>query len=341
MSEKQHRSDSADSDHPSRQSQPAGRAVVNTTSHNPDHGREPQGIDVAMKGESMEVTPTGQHRPPLRWSLSKKTVLRRVLLSDPGQEYFVYVPSAGGHDAPLCVVVHGISRNPRDLLKGFITYAENLGVVLVAPHFTVAQHANYQRLGLDGRGGRADLVLNSIIEEVARLTDAASLQIYLFGHSGGAQFAHRYAMANPSRVARAVVSSAGWYTFPDDRSRFPYGIRPSKRLRGVRLDPEEFLRVPMTVLVGFEDTTPGGVRRSKRVDAQGVTRLERARNWVAAMRVAAQAYRLDPQVTLEEIEGGGHSFKTLMARQQLGGRVFKALFGLPLTRGSSGGNGNE
>jgi len=289
----------------------------------------------------MEVTRTNRHNPRGTELLKKKTVLRRVLQSDPGQEYYVYVPSTGGHEAPICVLVHGISRNPRDLLKRFIPYAEALGVVVVAPHFTEALHVGYQRLGRDGRGMRSDLALNSIVEEVAWLTDASSLQIYLFGHSGGAQFVHRYVMAYPQRVARAAIASAGWFTPPDVHHRFPYGIRPSKRLRGVRFDPEEFLRVPITVLVGSEDTSPGGVRRSKRVDVQGTTRVERARNWVAAMHTAAVTYGLAPAVSLHEMEGGKHSFKTLMAHNQLGSQVFEALFGTPPKRASGGGNGKQ
>jgi pimeloyl-ACP methyl ester carboxylesterase len=39
--------------------------------------------------------------------------------------------------------------------------------------------------------------------------------LYLSGHSGGAQFVQRYALAHPERVAASVLSSAGWYTFPN------------------------------------------------------------------------------------------------------------------------------
>ncbi len=288
----------------------------------------------------METARIGQPTPKVGGPLAKQTVLRRVLRTDPAQEYLVYVPRLDSRDAPLCVLVHGISRNPRDLVKRFAPYAEALGVVLVAPHFAKEQHPDYQRLGFQGRGARSDLALNAIIEEVMWLTGVVTQQIHLFGHSGGAQFAHRYLMAYPSRVARAVIVSAGWYTFPNARDRFPYGIRPTSRLRGVRFDPEEFLRVPTTVFVGSEDTTTAGMRRTKRADAQGVTRVERARNWVASMRAAADAYRFHPLVSLREIDGGSHSFKSLAADHQLGGRAFEALFGGPSAPAPNGGNGN-
>ena len=37
-------------------------------------------------------------------------------------------------------------------------------------------------------------------------------RINLFGFSGGAQFAHRYAMAHPGSVNALVLTAPGWFT---------------------------------------------------------------------------------------------------------------------------------
>lgn len=265
--------------------------------------------------------------------LPRMQVLRRTLRADARQEYFLYVPRAGGRNAPLLVTVHGISRNAEEHAAMFSDHAEANGVVLVAPCFTVERHDDYQRLGRVGRGVRADFALDSIVAEVARLTGADAEKIYLFGFSGGAQFAHRYAMAHPHRVARAVVAAAGWYTFPDPRTPYPYGIGPSQELPSLRFDPAEFLRVPIAVLVGAQDSTNESLRRNEEVDRQqGVTRFERARNWVAAMRAAARAHHLDPLVTFVEVDGIHHSFRQFMQEGRLGERVFDALFGQPAAK---------
>ena len=269
-------------------------------------------------------------------SLEKKRIVHRVLQSDPGQEYFAYVPSAGGRDARILVAIHGISRNARELVKRFSPYAEALRLVMIAPLFSAERNRDYQRLGRVRHGTRADVILESIVEEVALWAGAATDELYLFGYSGGAQFAHRYTLAHPHRVVRAVAVSAGWYTFPDPHRRFPYGIRRSKQLPQVRFDPEEFLRVPISVMVGEQDTATEGVRRSPRLDRQqGVNRVERARNWVAAMQSTANTYRMEPLVTYEQIAGGNHSFKALMETGHLGDRVFGALFG---SSSATGGN---
>jgi poly(3-hydroxybutyrate) depolymerase len=258
----------------------------------------------------------------------RKRLQRRVLLADPSQEYLVYVPSTGGDHAPLVVSVHGISRNADQHARLLSTYSEMYGAVLVAPIFSVEQHPDYQRLGRVGRGKRADLALNMIVAEVATMTGAAAEKFHLFGFSGGAQFVHRYVMANPHRVAGAVMAAAGWYTFPDATRRFPYGTRMTKKLPSVRFDAEEFLSVPMTVMVGADDDSQSGLRRSARLDReQGVTRVERARRWVEAMKASAAAHHLESMVSYEEIENCNHSFKRSILRGGLGDRVFNAILG--------------
>ena len=268
---------------------------------------------------------TAQTRP--QWSLPRGRVIRRALRSDITQEYLLYVPETVAPDARLLVSVHGISRNAHEQAAVFSRICEERGVIMLAPIFTAEQHDDYQRLGRRSRGARVDLLLNQYVAEVATLTGADVTQIYLFGFSGGAQFVHRYAMAHPHRVARAVVASAGWYTFPDNSQRYPYGIRPHRDLAGVSFNPEEFLRIPIEVVVGAHDTGTSNLRSTTRTDEQqGRNRLERARNWVDAMRELAFACGIEPSVTLTEVEGIDHSFRAFCQRGDLVDVVGRSLF---------------
>jgi poly(3-hydroxybutyrate) depolymerase len=259
-------------------------------------------------------------------SLPTRKVLHCVRQDGSAQSYYLYVPSRGGTDAPLLVVIHGISRNAEDQALAFAELCERFGVVMVVPVFGVDAR-DYQRLGRSGRGPRADAALDAVIDEVALRTGCKASSFHLFGFSGGAQFAHRYALAHPHRVARVVVVGSGWYTFPNPRARFPYGIRRSAELPGVRFDPEEFLQIPITVIVGEQDTETSSLRNTPRVNRQqGRTRVERARRWVEAMRETAQARGIEPRVTLETIPGGQHEFASLMSSGRLGERTFARLF---------------
>ncbi len=260
----------------------------------------------------------------------RRGLLRRVLRSDVTQEYLLYLPTTRGSNAPLLVSAHGASRNAEEHGRLLAAYCEMHGAVLVVPVFSPEKYPDYQRLGRVNRGKRADLALDRIVEEVAVLSGASAERFHLFGFSGGAQFAHRYALAHPHRVASGVFAAAGWYTFPDPTRRFPHGTWPTSQLPGLRFDAEEFLKVPMTVIVGENEDDSMGLRRSARLDReQGNSRAERARNWVSAMQAAADAHFMERLVTLETLPDCAHSFRRAMLRGGLGEALFKAILDAP------------
>jgi len=255
-------------------------------------------------------------------------ILLRSLGQDPSQQYLLYVPPRAVPGAHIFVTVHGISRNLEEHATLFAPFAEEHGVVLVAPFFTRDRNDGYQRLEKGKAGQRADLILNAIIDEVSNTLGADGRKFYLFGFSGGAQFAHRYAMAHPDRVFGVVVGAAGWYTFPDPKTPYPYGLGASSERSNLRFDPGRFLHVPFTVLVGGDDVQGGeSLRRNEFVDVQqGTTRLERARRWVDAMNRAAKSRGLPPPATYYSVPGIEHSFGQFMRKGGLGERVFDTLF---------------
>jgi len=257
-------------------------------------------------------------------SLPSGQLVRRSLAADSSQHYLVYIPESGGRGASVFVTTHGVSRNFEEHATLFAPYAEKYGVVLVAPSFTADGNAGYQRL--EG----ADQILEAIVAEVGLLTGATTAKFFMFGFSGGAQFTHRYTMVHPDRVSGAVVGAAGWYTFPDSATAYPYGMGPGEGRDRLKLEPARFLQVPITVIVGGADTGSKNLRQNPELDRQqGKTRLERAQRWTAAMRRAAETRGVEPRVTCVLVPGIGHSFRQFMEEGQLGDRTFGALFGRP------------
>ena len=225
-------------------------------------------------------------------------------------EYAIYTPRERAPGDPLLVAVLGSSSRRLTHIEALVESCERSGVVLLAPAMATPDAAPFQQLGRGAQ--RSDLFLHQCLRELNFLCDIDVARFRLLGYSGGAQFGHRYLMAYPDRVEGAVLAAAGWYTFPDTSQRFPHGIRSTRRLPGLAFNPEAYLRVPVTVVIGAEDTDPARMRSSARIDAQqGSSRLERARRWVAAMQAQAQAHGLQPQVDLLEVAGVGHSFKAL------------------------------
>lgn len=243
--------------------------------------------------------------------------------------YYLCLPPDRAAGAPLLVSVHGISRNAEEHVRHFAPLARERGVALAVPLFPPSEFPDYQRLGRTGRGRRADMALHEVLAALRREVGAAADRIYLFGHSGGGQFVHRYAMAYPAEVARFVVSAAGWYTHPDPDRPFPLGIGPDPLLPDRHFDPDAFLRVRGCVLVG-----EGDVRRTRslrigpEVDAmQGDNRVERARHWVAAMNRAAARRGLPPPLDLHVLPSAGHRFADMALRGGAAARAVAFLFG--------------
>ena len=59
-------------------------------------------------------------------------------------------------------------------------------------------------------------------------TGIRSENYFLYGHSEGTQFVHRFLFVVPqARSAQAVAPNAGWWTLPDREIDAPYGLRNS------------------------------------------------------------------------------------------------------------------
>jgi poly(3-hydroxybutyrate) depolymerase len=270
------------------------------------------------------------HRP------SPGVLSRMRLESDRRQLYYVYVPRVVLPGAPLVVAVHGISRNAREHAQRLASYADEYGVVLVAPLFDEERFPDYQRLGRPARGARADHMLERIVAEAGRTTGADVRKLYLFGFSGGGQFVHRFAMAYPERVASYVVGAAGWYTFPDETLSYPRGTRAEKCFGDICFDPERYLQVPALVLVGERDVHEGAaMRQGARVTGQqGGSRFERGERWVEAMQGAAREHGYDTRFEFGALPASGHSFSRAARRGSIGDRTFAWFFG-PAPAGAS------
>jgi pimeloyl-ACP methyl ester carboxylesterase len=199
---------------------------------------------------------------------------------------------------------------------------------LIAPLFAKQTFGQYQQVIDRKRNCRSDLALFDILDDVAAECGFATDRVHLFGFSGGSQFAHRFAMLHPERVITCVCVSAGWYTFPDTAQAFPHGLGRHP-VQGGRFDLDRIRTIPFHVMVGSKDNQRDqALRSSALLDAQqGLTRLERAKRWFAAM----QRWGAHPDSSLTTITHAGHNFGRATDRRALAEIVFNKL-GLSLTQ---------
>ncbi len=244
----------------------------------------------------------------------------RRLDNDPLQRYWVSRPRLWpvqpSSPAGLLVSVHGISRNAGAHARALASLADGLGLVLVAPHFSRSRFPDYQRMGRPqrlGPGGRADHMLLRIVQSVRTEFGLPEQPFLLMGHSGGAQFALRFALVHAAHVAGYVLSAPGSYCWPDTARRFPHGAAPSRTFPDLQPSLSSLLQRPGLVLVGANDSErDDALRQGERIDAkQGRTRIERAQRWVAAMQEQAEEQGMATPVALHAVAGCGHGFSEL------------------------------
>ena len=215
---------------------------------------------------------------------------------------YVYVPEKlfrhPEHQARVLAIFHGDdgiydddeSNNAViDLLFMWRSFADRQGWILVAPKFRESQYRNdHQRFNVGAK--RSDLAFNQWMDKLAdSALNVDVKQLYLFGFSGGGQFVHRYAAFYPNRVAAAVASSSGWYLWPDTNIAYPVGIKEGSYPADLSPSFTDLCRGNLLTVVGegdFRIPEPTQYNAYDLHQWQGGSRVERARNWVNAVKLA-------------------------------------------------------
>lgn len=267
-----------------------------------------------------------------RFPLSRGRPVYCSIPGNPDRNYYIYVPDNADATSNVIVLVHGISNNAIEHIVRFAEQAKRHNAILIAPVFCKELYGQYQQVVDRKRGVRADFALFDILSSVTSETGASTDKIWLFGFSGGAQFAHRFALFHPERLASCVCVAAGWYTFPNIAAKYPYAL-DGLPVAGSDFDPKRICNVPIHVLVGSNDILRDeSLRTSPTLDAdQGVHRLDRAKNWFAAM----QTWGIHPASSLTIISNAGHSFTNAAGRRNLADLVFQRFFNLSKVSASS------
>lgn len=263
---------------------------------------------------------------------------RGLLLRKPHRAggYYQYLPLRPA--TGVLVVAHGRPIGAEEIgdipayverfARRWVDFAEQEHLALVVPIFDEVHFgsvtARMSNLGaLSGLPIPADVYVDEIIARtrpaVARGWDGRAL---LYGHLVGARFAASYAVRHPERVRGLVLTASGHYPMPDPDLAWPNGMMavklplewaagPETPHLDARPDPAGWGRmatgVPATIIVGDEDQatyapTPGH-------DGQG--RVERARQWVAAMNRVANDLGQSGRAAVVTIPGPGQDIDQL------------------------------
>ncbi len=236
-----------------------------------------------------------------------------------------FIPDGVNASAPVLIVMHGVKRDADRYRDEWTPHAKKHGFILAAPEFSNEAFPGGDSYTLESDG--AFTFIEPVFDALKAATGNRSDRYFLYGHSAGAQFVHRFLYFVPgARVEKAVAANAGWWTLPDLKTGFPYG------LRGSMVDEAALkaaLQRPLTVLLGAADTDPNDeyLRRTPEAMAQGPHRFARGHTFFDAGKKSAAALRSPFGWQLLTAPGVGHSDKGM---SDYAARV---LFGQPVIEG--------
>lgn len=228
-----------------------------------------------------------------------------------------YRPQTWTKDSPIVFVMHGVKRDAQRYLNDWAPYAEQYHFLLVCPEFDAARFSTkaYQCGNILDESMRpvpqarwTFSTIENLFDYVRLITGDKSQSYYIYGHSAGGQFVHRFALFMPNaRYERAVAANPGWYTMPTySGHKFPYGLRDSNLAESALR--KSFGR-NFELLLGTEDTDANdpNLRQTPSAEEQGTTRFERGQNYFRAAKSEADRLGASFNWRLETVPGSHHS----------------------------------
>ena len=230
-------------------------------------------------------------------------------------EIFYYKPHNATPESRVLIALHGVDRSGSRARDNWASAADKYGLIILAPELDETNYPEkyFQFGGIESKN-HDDWSFN-IIEDVfekVRIDENLKTNTYfLFGHSAGAQFTHRFAlMTENARSAVVVAANAGTYTMPEYSASFfapgfPWALSetyvPQEKLK------EAFKRT-LIVLLGEKDikSDGSGVPRSQQALAQGANRLERGKRFCAAATSQAEKLRTTLSWKCVRVPNVGH-----------------------------------
>ena len=227
----------------------------------------------------------------------------------PPLEVYGIEPANAGRNAPVVIVLHGTNRNGDEYRDNWVDLAMTHGLNVYAPTFDTRRFAGAENYNLGGLAAPGPGAFDAIEPLYAYLRDrrgASARGYFLFGHSAGAQFVHRFTcFADTANLRLAIAANAGWYTRPDPGVAWPYGFA------GAPTPPcelSDWFATPMLVSLGKRDTDRQHkyLRRTPEAMQQGVHRFARGTYFFSLAEDLAARQGLVLNWRLQVVEGVGH-----------------------------------
>jgi len=232
------------------------------------------------------------------------------------QKVYYCGPRQTKSDTRVVIVMHGNQRNADDYRDAWKRHSEEENLLVLVPEFSekIFPGSNAYNLGgmviapgrFSPRENWAFSLIDILFSAVKEDQELDVKRFYLYGHSAGAQFVHRYVMFHDSpQLGLAISANAGWYTFPSTQEGFPYGLGQLP----FPFDAKRVFATKLKILLGSSDNDPNHkyLRKTEEALRQGVNRLERGKNFYETAKRVATKQGVGLSWSMSVVPNVGHS----------------------------------
>ena len=149
---------------------------------------------------------------------------------------FVYIPKGAHKNTSILMVIPGASRDTQRFHASWLSLAKEDTFVVVtvgASKKYFPDEYSYNAGNVIDEGGNllgADKWLFNVIEKIFKKVKEnhgfQTEKFYLFGHSAGGGFVHRYMLfMTDAPVVKAVAANPAFVTLPDNAVGYPFGLK--------------------------------------------------------------------------------------------------------------------
>ena len=151
-------------------------------------------------------------------------------------------------------------------------------------------------------------MVENIFDHIKSVNNISNQQYDIFGHSAGGQFVHRMVMLMPeSRIETAISANSGFYSLPNEKLEFPYGIK------NIEINLQKSYNKRLIILLGELDDDPslGTFRTTDLAMEQGAHRLERGTTFFNANNELKNKNNWTFNWEIDTIKNVGHDYKKM------------------------------
>ena len=231
-------------------------------------------------------------------------------------DVITYIPPNATASTPILMVIPGASRDAQRFHASWLDLAKknHFSVLTIgAKKSFFPDEYSYNAGGvITGNGDLVDEskwlfnVIDPIFNDFKKRYGFLSKKFYLFGHSAGGGFVHRYLLFNKDApVVKAVAANPAFVTLPDTNTLYPFGL---KGVPNSDKDIKSWLNKDMAILLGEDDLGPRTkpLSNGQMARAQGPNCLERGKLLYSTAKTKAEELDLDFNWELITVPDVGH-----------------------------------